>query len=89
MFPFVTLEPAKKKKQNRDAETLELKALTSVKREDIKRCMIEKVIPSIHEKWPIEDWRKTIFIQQDNAKTHVRCGDKEFQEAACKNGFDI
>ncbi|XP_013608030.1 PREDICTED: uncharacterized protein LOC106314747 isoform X1 [Brassica oleracea var. oleracea] len=89
IFPFVTLEPAKRKSKNRDAGTLELKASTSVKREDIKSCLIEKVLPAIHEKWPQEDREKTIFIQQDNARTHVECGDEDFEEAASKNGFDI
>ncbi|CAL9228744.1 unnamed protein product, partial [Arabidopsis halleri] len=89
IFPFVTMEPAKRRSKNREAGTLELKASTSVKREDIKACLIEKVIPAIHEKWPREDQGKTIFIQQDNARTHVGCWDKDFQEAATKNGFDI
>ncbi|KAG2253327.1 hypothetical protein Bca52824_083463 [Brassica carinata] len=89
VFPFVTMQPAKRRSKNRDAGTLELKASTSVKREDIRACLIEKVIPVIHERWPVEDRGKTIFIQKDNARTHVQCGDKEFKEAACKNGFDI
>lgn len=89
VFPFVTLQPAQRRSKNRDAGTLELKALTSVKRKDIKAYLIEKIIPVIHERWPIEDRGNTIFIQQDNARTHVECDDKEFQEAASKNGFDI
>ncbi|XP_010462700.1 PREDICTED: uncharacterized protein LOC104743302 [Camelina sativa] len=89
VFPFVTMEPAKRRSKNRDAGTLEVKASNSVKREDIKACLIEKVIPIIYERWLIEDRGKTIFIQQDNARTHVEFGDKEFQEAASKNGFDI
>lgn len=60
-----------------------------MKREDIKAFLIEKIILVIHEKWPIEDRVKTIFIQQDNARTHVGCGDKEFHEAREKTGFDI
>ena len=83
------MQPAKRRSKNRDPGTLELKASTSVKREDIRACLIEKVIPVIHERWPVEDRGKTIFIQQDNARTHVQCGDKEFKDAACKNGFDI
>ncbi|XP_013658179.1 uncharacterized protein LOC106362896 [Brassica napus] len=82
VFPFVSMQPAKRRSKNRDAGTLELKASTSVKREDIRACLIEKVIPVIHERWPVEDRGKTIFIQQDNARTHVQCGDKEFKEAA-------
>lgn len=83
------MEPAKRRSKNRDAGTLELKTETSIKREDIKACLIEKVIPVIHEKWPQEDRENTIFIQQDNARTHIACGDKDFQEVASKNGFDI
>lgn len=89
IFPFVTLEPAKRNSKNIDAGTLVLKASTSVKRKDIKAFLIEKVLPNIQEKWPKEDRRKTIFIQQDNAKTHVECGDQDFQKAASKNDFDI
>lgn len=89
IFPFVSVEPAKRKSKNREAGTLEMKASTSVKREDIRACLINKVIPMIHERWPKEDHGKTIFIQQDNARTHIDCGDKEFNEAASKNGFDI
>ncbi|XP_010456775.1 PREDICTED: uncharacterized protein LOC104738274 [Camelina sativa] len=88
IFPFVTMEPAKRRSKNREAGTLELKAATSVKREDIKACLIEKVLPGIHEKWPLEDRHKTIFIQQDNARTHIAGGDKDFQEVALSNGFD-
>ncbi|XP_010474143.1 PREDICTED: uncharacterized protein LOC104753613 [Camelina sativa] len=89
IFPFVTLEAAKRRSKNRDAGTLELKASTSVKREDIKACLIEKVLPKIYEKWPREDRGKTIFIQQDNARTHIACSDTDFQEVASRYGFDI
>lgn len=83
------MQAAKRKSKNRETGTLELKASTSVKREDIKACLIDKVIPTIHEKWPMEDRKKTIFIQQDNARTHVECENKDFQEAASEDGFDI
>lgn len=36
------MEPAKRQSKNRDAGTLELKAATSIKREDIKACLIER-----------------------------------------------
>ena len=56
---------------------------------DIKRFLIEKVLPRIYERWPAEDFGKTIFIQQDNAKTHVTVNDEEFQVAALQHGLDI
>jgi len=89
VFHFVSLELAIRRSKHRDAGTLEWKTSTLVKREDIRACLINQVILRIHETWPKENRGKTIFIQQDNAKTHVECDDKEFEEAASKNGFDI
>lgn len=47
---------------NRDAGTMKMKVMTSVKRETIKMFLIENVIPKIHEKWPRSQHRETIFI---------------------------
>lgn len=55
IFPFVSVEPAKRTSKNREVGTLEMKACTSVKREDIRACLINKVIPMIHERCPKED----------------------------------
>lgn len=81
------MQPAQRRSRNREAGTIEIKPITSVKREHIRGCLIEEVIPNIHEKCPVEDLGKPIFIQQDNAKTHVNPSDKEFQEAAIKMGL--
>lgn len=89
IFPFVTLQKAQRRSCNREAGTMELKPMVSIKREDIKRFLIEKVLPRIYERWPAEDFGKTIFIQQDNAKTHVTVNDEEFQVAALQHGLDI
>jgi hypothetical protein len=43
----------------------------------------------IDEKWPREDVSKPIFIQQDNAPTHLKLDDLQFCEAAKQEGFDI
>lgn len=51
--------------------------------------MIEKVLPAIRRNWPREDSNRTIFIQQDNARTHIDPSDEEFQIAASQHGFDI
>lgn len=55
IFPFVTMEPTKRWSKNRDVGMLELKTTMSIKRAYIKACLIEKVLPVIHEKWPRED----------------------------------
>ena len=51
--------------------------------------MIEKVLPAIRAKWPHEDVNKPIYIQQDNAPSHLELNDPLFCQAAQKNGFDI
>ena len=50
--------------------------------------MVNKVLPAIHAKWPREDVKKQIFIQQDNAPSHLHVNDPVFCEAAQQQGFD-
>ncbi|XP_074313896.1 uncharacterized protein LOC141649095 [Silene latifolia] len=89
VFPLVNREPAIRRSRNREAGTLVTKPIPSITRDVIRRFLIEKVIPSIQSSWPIEDSGKTIFIQQDNARTHISPNDQEFHRAATQNGFDI
>ncbi|XP_024627974.1 uncharacterized protein [Medicago truncatula] len=89
VFPFVTQEPAKRNSVNRAAGTLETKPITSVTKEVSRTFLIEKVLPAIREKWPEDCVRDPIFIQQDNARTHIDHNDAEFCEAAKLGGFDI
>jgi len=51
--------------------------------------LITKVIPAIRRVWPREDAGKTIWIQQDNARTHVAPNDPVFLEAVAQTGLDI
>lgn len=89
IFPFAKMQPAKRGSKNRAAGTMELKPMTSIKREDIKEFLIGKILPRIRERWPQEDFGKTIYIQQDNARTHVDPRDEDFLAAASQHGFDI
>jgi hypothetical protein len=68
---------------------LELKAMTSVTRETIRKFLIEKVLPAIKVKWPAEERGLPIFIQQDNAKTHIAIDDPDFCRVAQEDGWDI
>ncbi|KAL7099001.1 hypothetical protein ACP275_09G054300 [Erythranthe tilingii] len=74
LFSFVTYEPAKRTSINRVAGTLETKPITSVNKD---------------EKWPREDVGRQIFIQQDNARTHINQNDVQFRRAPSQDGFDI
>jgi hypothetical protein len=71
------------------AGTLEKKPITYVTREVNKMFLINHVLPAIKRLWPKEDAGKTIFIQQDNAKSHVDKNDEDFLRAASEGGFDI
>ena len=88
-FPLVTYERAKRSSVNRRAGTMEVKPITSITRDVIRMFMIEKVLPAIRAKWPREDVNKPIYIQQDNAPSHLDLDDPQFCEAAKQEGFDI
>ena len=63
--------------------------MTSVTRETIRKFLIEKVLPAIKEKWPVEERGCPIFIQRDNAKTHITVDDPDFCRVAKEDGWDI
>lgn len=88
-FPLVTYERAKRSSVNRQAGTIEVKPIAKITRDVIRMFMIEKVLPAIRAKWPREDNNKPIYIQQDNAPSHLDLGDPQFYEASKLEGFDI
>lgn len=89
VFPLVTKQPALRRSRNRDAGTLETKPITSVTKEVIRAFLLEKVIPVIKNVWPVEELGQIIFIQQDNARTHIRPDDEQFNLVASQTRFDI
>ncbi|MCH87977.1 transposase [Trifolium medium] len=89
LFPLVTQEPARRSSVNRPAGTLEIKPIQSVNKDVIRTYLLEKILPAIKEKWPREDIGQPIFIQQDNARTHIDSNDEEFCRVASQDGFDI
>lgn len=88
-FPLVTFERAKRTSVNRPAGTMEVKPINSITRDVIREFMIEKVLPGIRAKWPHEDRDKPIYIQQDNAPSHIEFNDPMFCEAVHQSGLDI
>ena len=63
LFPFTSVEPAKKRSVKRPAGTLVTKAMTSVTRETSREYLVNKVLPTIKQKWPVEEIGTPIFIQ--------------------------
>jgi len=68
---------------------MQLKAMTSVTRDTIRTFLVDKVLPAIKEKWPAEERGRPIFVQQDNARTHIAIDDPVFCQAAQADGWNI
>ena len=88
-FPLVNFEQAIRRSGNRLRGAQVIKPITSITRDVIREFMINKVLPAIRAKWPREDVQQPIFIQQDNAPSHLKVDDPIFCEHAKQYGFDI
>jgi hypothetical protein len=86
IWAFVEETAAKNNSKNRLKGTMELKTII-VTRNVMREFLCEKVIPAIAYLWP--DNEGTIFIQQDNARTHVLPNDPVFLAAVKESGRDI
>ncbi|KAG8069617.1 hypothetical protein GUJ93_ZPchr0006g43129 [Zizania palustris] len=89
MFPFIFKEPALRSSRNRERGTMVTKAMTSVTKEVSRNFLVNKVLPAIKEKWPAEERGVPIYIQQDNAKTHIDVNDAQFVQVAQADGWNI
>jgi hypothetical protein len=63
--------------------------MTSVTKEVSRDFLVNKVLPALKEKWSAEEGGMPIFIQQDNARTHIAVDDPSFVQAAQADGWDI
>ena len=63
--------------------------MTSVTKEVSRDILVNKVLPALKEKWSAEEGGMPIFIQQDNARTHIAVDDPSFVQAAQADGWDI
>ncbi|XP_044966754.1 uncharacterized protein LOC123426911 [Hordeum vulgare subsp. vulgare] len=88
IWPFIKKEPAPRKSDYRPRGTLITKTI-SVNREISRQFLIQKVLPAIQAVWPQELAGETIWIQQDNAPSHVPSNDPGFLNAVAQTGLDI
>ncbi|XP_042008973.1 uncharacterized protein LOC121757505 [Salvia splendens] len=86
IFPFTEQVPAKRMSKNRSRGTLETKPIPSVNKEAMRECLLNQIIPAIKAKWPTNA-SKEIYIQQDNAKPHLKSSDSQFDDLASSDGF--
>ena len=81
-------EPAKWRLKNRPKGTLVWKN-KMVTKDVYRELLISQLIPAILEKWPRRDrMSRTIYIQQDSAKNHIREDDEEFNNALMEQDID-
>ncbi|KAK1651473.1 hypothetical protein QYE76_069278 [Lolium multiflorum] len=88
IWAFVVEDVAKYNSKYQTKGDLMLKNL-NVTRDVMREYLCEKVIPAIVEVWPDDGDVGTIWIQQDNARTHVPPDDPIFQAAVKASGLDI
>ncbi|XP_066375035.1 uncharacterized protein [Miscanthus floridulus] len=88
LWPFVHEEPAQRRSGNRPRGTPITKTM-KVDRQTMRSYMISKLLEAICIRWPREHAYETIWIQQDNAPSHVRADDPEFATAVAQTGLDI
>ena len=81
IWPIGDWEPAQRGLKNRPKGMLVWKNKMVTK--DVYRdLLINKLIPAILDKWPRRDrMSRTIYIQQDGAKNHIREDNEEFNNA--------
>ncbi|XP_051197028.2 uncharacterized protein [Lolium perenne] len=89
VWAFVGWVQAKKKSPYREKGTWEVKPSPSVDREKSREYIVNYVLPAIKEKWPEKDRWSTVYIQQDNARTHIKADDPIFAFEAARGGWDI
>ena len=88
IWAFVTEDVAKYNSKYMTKGTMKLKNV-NVTRDIMREYLCEKVIPAIVEVWPDDGDVGTIWIQQDNARTHVQPDDPVFLAAVKASGLDI
>ncbi|XP_074288888.1 uncharacterized protein LOC141614034 [Silene latifolia] len=88
MFPFKHEVPAARNSINRPRGTMETKPIDSITKQVVKDCLINQVIPAIKSVRP-DCLSKHIYIQQDNARPHIKNNDPDFMAAANSDGFHI
>jgi len=89
IWAFVHKVAAIKNSRNRPKGTLETKNITSVNAVEYQKTMIEKVLPTIKEKWPPSYRSKSIIIQEDNARPHSKAARNAISNAAKTDGWNI
>ncbi|ETI40837.1 hypothetical protein F443_13850 [Phytophthora nicotianae P1569] len=88
IWPVVETYITQRRSVNRPAGVEETRPV-SITRDISRRILVNDVIPAIKAKWPQDQKRLPIKIQQDNARPHVLADDLEVAAAGCADGWAI
>ena len=73
VWTFILKEPAKRSSNNLTVGTMETKCITRINRVETTNIFVDKVIPSIKQRWPVGF--KRCIIQKDNSKPQTTAED--------------
>ena len=88
IWPIVEEYEARRSSCNRPKGTILLQSVT-MNRELYKKFIIEHLIPSIKEKWPVSQKNQVIWVQQDNERPHLPVNDPDVVKAGTSDGWNI
>lgn len=89
IWPFVYQEPAQRNSKNRAKGTIITKNVESVTAVHCKNMIMENVVPAIKSKFPPTYKKKTIYVQQDNAKPHFSDNDADIVALGSADDWNI
>ncbi|KAK1608194.1 hypothetical protein QYE76_031867 [Lolium multiflorum] len=84
VWAYVEWVQAQKRSANRKRGDWELKPCTEVDKAKTREYLVKFILPAIKAKWPASDRHKPIYIQQDNARTHIQPDDPIFVSEAAR-----
>ena len=79
--------PSKRDSKNRKKGTMVTQPIKSITKEIIRQTLINKLLPSIHEKFT-RDFGE-VHVQMDNCSTHLHDNDKEWKSIIEKMGMGM
>lgn len=89
IWPFAERKVAQRTSKNRPTGTVETEPITSVTRAEYVVMLLDNVLPAIAAKFPRRSRRSVIYLQQDNAKPHIKDDDSIVSEAGRQLRLDL
>ncbi|KAG2973232.1 hypothetical protein PC129_g13249 [Phytophthora cactorum] len=89
LWPFTEDYVAQQSSKNRPAGTMLKRNIKAVNAEVYTHFLLEFVFAAIRSRWPRGDRGKIIYVQQDNATSHIQPNDPDVLREGSRDGWDI